>query len=53
MVKTQFKKKVIKKWCINGGKKYSPKRLAKFTDDLGQVIKFITPYNPEQDGIFK
>ena len=52
MVKTQFRK-VIKKQYINGGKEYSPKKLAKLTDNLGQVVEFTTPYNPEQDGTSK
>ena len=35
------------------GKKYSLKKLAKLTDNLGQVVKLTTPYNLEQDGTFK
>ena len=52
MVKTQFSK-IIKKWRINGGKKYSLKKLAKFADDLKQIIKLITLYNPEKNNPFK
>ena len=49
MVKTQFKR-VIKKWRMDGGKEYSPTKLTDLADDLGQVVKLTTLYNPEQDG---
>ena len=49
MVKTQFDR-VIKKWRMDGGKEYSPKKLAELAEDLGQVVELTTPYSPEQDG---
>ena len=49
IVKTQFNR-VVRKWRIDGGKEYSPKRLADLVDDLGQIVELTTPYNPEQDG---
>ena len=48
MIKTQFDR-VVRKWCIDRGKEYSPKRLADLTDDLGQIVELTTPYNLEQD----
>jgi len=44
MVKTQFKR-VIKKWYMDGGKKYSLKKLVELVDNLGQIIEFIILYN--------
>ena len=38
---------------MDGGKKYSLKKLVKFVDNLGQVIELITPYNLEQDSTSK
>ena len=38
---------------MDGGKKYSLKKLVKFVDNLGQVVEFTTPYNLEQDGTSK
>ena len=38
---------------MNGGKEYSPNKLADLADDLGQVVELTTPYNPEQDGTSK
>ena len=32
---------------MDGGKEYSLKKLAKFIDDLGQVIEFTMLYNLE------
>ena len=48
IVKTQFNR-VVRKWRIDRGKEYSPKRLADLVDDLGQIVELTTPYNPEQD----
>ena len=47
MVKTQFRR-VIKKWHIDGGKKYSLKKLAELADNLRQIIEFTMLYNLEQ-----
>ena len=52
MVKMQFKR-VIKKWRMDGSKEYSPTKLTDLADDLGQVVKLTTPYNPKQDGILE
>ena len=38
---------------MDGGKEYSPKKLAELTDNLGQVVELTTPYNLEQDGTSK
>ena len=32
---------------MDGGKEYSLKKLVKLVNNLGQVIKFTTPYNLE------
>ena len=32
---------------MDRGKKYSLKKLAEFADNLRQVVKLITPYNPK------
>ena len=52
IIKIQFDR-VIKKWRMNSGKKYSSKKLAELAEDLGQVIKLITFYNSEQNGILE
>ena len=49
IVKTQFGR-IVRKWRMDGGKEYSPKRLADLVDDLGQIVELTTPYNPEPDG---
>ena len=36
---------------MDGGKEYSPNRLADLAEDLGQIVELTTPYNPEQDGV--
>ena len=46
MVNTQFSK-IIKKWQIDGGKEYSPKKLTELTEELRQIVEMITPYNLE------
>jgi hypothetical protein len=32
---------------MDGGKEYSPNKLATLAEDLGQVVELITPYTPE------
>ena len=49
MIKTQYKH-IMKKWRMDGGKEYSPNKLATLAEDLGQVVELTTPYTPEQDG---
>lgn len=49
MVNTQFGK-IIKKWRMDGGKEYSPKKLTELAEELGQIVEMTTPYNLEQDG---
>jgi hypothetical protein len=46
MVNTQFNR-VIKKWRMDGGKEYSPKKLTKLAEELGQIVEMTTPYNLE------
>ena len=38
---------------MDGGKEYSLKKLAKFADNLKQIVEFTTPYNLKQDGTSK
>ena len=38
---------------MDRGKEYSPKKLAKLVDNLGQIIELITLYNLKQDGTSK
>ena len=38
---------------MDGGREYSPKKLAKLADNLGQVVELTIPYNLEQDGTSK
>ena len=52
MVKTQYER-IVKKWRMDGGKEYSPNRLAKLAKNLGQIIELTTPYNLEQDSTSK
>ena len=46
IIKIQFDR-IIKKWRINSGKEYSPKKLIKLAENLGQVIELIIFYNPK------
>jgi hypothetical protein len=49
-VKTQYNR-TIKKWRLDGGKEYSPKKLDQLAENLGQIVEKTTPHNPEQDGL--
>ncbi len=47
--RTQYGR-TIKSWRLDGGREYSPKEMAIFTKELGQILEIATPYNPHQDG---
>jgi hypothetical protein len=35
---------------MDRGKEYSPNKLSELVENLGQIVKLTTLYNPEQDG---